>query len=348
MLAPTRLLLAAALVSSGCSKIADPKKLDPHIPADVAAFCGQAVDLLIQRAAACLATTEDFERLNQVYLPCEAWDYELGLGHLSYDRFSAADCIAGVGAKDCALLFSPNGELPSECGQAVSGSLNNGDPCTVDAACASGHCEVGTTCPGSCAPFLGRGETGCSPLRKVGKQCSPGFFCSAGTCLDIIFTNQNCSGHPNGCEPGSTCDPASSLCAPLKTPGAVCAGQSECLPGLLCAPNPIATRCVVPLAPGQACTVGQRNCLIGAYCKSAAMNLGDAGTCTDYAGVGGGCDLGAAEPRGCLGGWCDTSTPPGTCSAFIAETVGCTLDPQCGPGGICTPGVNVCFKACYP
>lgn len=377
----SRLVLAAALLSCACSRMVDPKKLDPHIPPDAATFCGQALSLLVQRGAACLATTVDYQQLDLAYLPCEAWDHEIGLGHASYDRFAAADCIAAVGSAPCELLFGPNAGVPGVtrsnlsraalqgrtggrqlfssaglevCRLVVSGSLNNGDGCTVDAACASGHCQVGTTCPGACGDFLLSGATGCSPLAKVGSQCQAGLVChvaagaSTGTCLDIRYLNDDCTGLPEICEPGATCDPATNKCAPLRGAGVSCLNQLDCQPGLLCADTPAGLECTAPRAAGQACTVGALGCLWGTYCRSAAMAPGDAGTCTAWSGVGGGCNLGAAEPSGCLGGWCDMSLASPLCVDFVPETSACTASAQCGPGGICTPGIDVCFKACYP
>jgi hypothetical protein len=215
---------------------------------------------------------------------------------------------------------------------------------------------VGTTCPGTCADFLAMSATGCSTTPKVGPQCQKGLFCHVApgptaTCLPILYVNDLCNATPEGCEPGATCDSATGRCAPQRPAGGSCASQADCQPGLLCALaqlSPAVLQCTPPLGPGQACTVGKRACATGTYCRSANMTPGDAGSCTPYSGVGGGCDLAAAEPRGCLGGWCDMSLASPACVDFVPETVACTADPQCGPGGICTPGVDVCFKACFP
>jgi hypothetical protein len=336
----------ASLLSSACSWIADPSKLDPHIPGSVAAFCTQAEGALASKAAACLATTVDFQAQDQVFLPCAAWVSEVASVRTTYDRYAAADCLAAVKAAPCDSIFSRNGGVPDSCRQAVFGSVADGNPCVVNESCASGHCEATTTCPGTCAPFLLSLATGCSTDRHLGKQCGAGLFCSAGTCRDIIFAGQSCAGMPGGCEWGTTCDGTTSLCTAVKAAGASCATREECAAGLLCAGSPAA--CTAPRAVGQACTVGKRDCLTGSTCRSPAMNAGDAGTCTAFGGLGGACDLAAIEPRGCLGGWCDTSGG-GTCAAFVPEASPCAADAQCGPGGVCnlllTPAV--CFKTCF-
>ena len=74
-----------------------------------------------------------------------------------------------------------------------------------------------------------------------------------------------------------------------------------------------------------------------------------AGSCVADAPVGaasGVCDLAAAEPRGCLGGFCATAN--GTCTSFIPESLPCLSTDQCGPGGLCNAGVAVCYKSCAP
>jgi hypothetical protein len=342
---PALLLLLAA-----CSALIDPAKIAPQLPASVAAFCSQAEAALASRGATCQATTLDEQAKNRTWLPCRAWDNEVAAKHANFDPYAASDCLAIIPTSDCAQLFGRNGTVPFSCQQAVLGQLDPAAACETDAACNGGYCRVDTTCPGTCAVHLIATDTGCSADPKVGAQCQPDLVCVAGTCLPLRYVGQSCAGLPGICEPAATCD--GSGCVLRRSAGEVCAEALDCEPGLVCGAtvlSPLTLRCLVPVPPGGNCTVGRRQCLGGTHCQSAGQTPGSAGTCVADAPVGaasGVCDPAAAEPLGCLGGFCATAS--GTCTDFILESQPCLSTDQCGPGGLCNAGVAVCYKSCAP
>jgi hypothetical protein len=338
------------LLLAACSVLLEPAKLDPHIPASLAAFCIQAEAALASRGATCQATTLEEQVMNRTWLPCQAWHNEVALNHALFDRHAAADCVAAISGRDCALLFGRNGRLPGSCRQAILGQLNPPANCQTDDACNGGYCQVGTTCPGTCAQHLVVGATGCSADPKVGAQCQADLACIAGTCQQIQAVGQSCAGLPGVCEPAATCDGTS--CVLRRPAGGACAEALDCQPGLVCGAamlSPLTLGCLVPVPLGGACTVGRRQCLGGAHCQGASQAIGSAGGCVANASVGaasGVCDPAAAEPLGCLGGSCAAAS--GTCTGFIAESQPCLSTDQCGPGGLCNAGVAVCYKSCAP
>jgi hypothetical protein len=345
------LLPALLLLLAACSRLLDPDKIAPVLPASVTAFCSQAEAALSSRGAACQATTLEEQVQNRTWLPCRAWDNEVAARHAVFDPYAAADCLAVIPGSDCATLFGRNGRVPYACQQAVLGQQGPSAPCEIDAACNGGYCRVGTTCMGVvCSVYLNLNDTGCSADPRVGAQCQPDLVCAAGTCLSQRFVNESCAGLPVICEPGATCDGAS--CVLRRLAGEVCAEALDCQPGLVCGATvltPLTRRCLVPVPPGGACTVGHRQCLGGTHCRSASQAPGSTGTCVVSAPVGaasGVCDPAAAEPLGCLGGYCATAT--GTCTSFIPESLACLSTDQCGPGGLCNAGVAVCYKSCAP
>ncbi|HEY7726015.1 MAG TPA: hypothetical protein VH880_11820 [Anaeromyxobacteraceae bacterium] len=345
-------LLVVALATAGCSLAVDPKKLDPHAPPDVATFCQRALDLVVQRFSACGAATPELIQ-SQLYLPCQdQWQHALGRGNAGYDKYAAADCLAAVEAAPCKLLLPPNGDVPDVCNQVMSGYLNDAVACDVDADCGSGLCLAAATCPGVCAQRSGEGAA-CSGRRNVGPQCHRGLVCRALVCEVIIYQGSSCTGRAQSCEPGAYCEAATGTCEWQKGAGATCAGQEECEPGLLCAVaqvTPLRLECMAPRPPGASCTVGQRDCTRGSYCRSAAQVAGDPGTCVAWPGLGA-CDLAGVEPFGCLGRWCNMSGGTGACSDFTPEASSCASDAECRPGAVCNglavPG-PVCFTSCMP
>jgi hypothetical protein len=343
-----RVLLAGAVSLAGCSKLYDLKKLQsPADVPDVATFCLQARDGLVRKLSTCGAATQPFVAA-ELYLPCQdQWQWAIGKGHASYDRYVAADCLAEVEAKPCAFILPPNGELPDACVQVMSGGLNNGDACEVDAECASGLCLATATCPGVCTSFSGAGGP-CQGRRSVGPQCARGYVCNAGTCEALLYESQPCTGHAGSCTPGTFCD--GSQCQAQRSAGAPCSGPDlECQPGLVCAVvglTPPTRQCKAPQPAGGACRVGGRECERGAYCKSAAQLPGDTGACASWPATGACDSLSLVEPYGCLNGWCSA----GTCTPFTGEASACASDAECAPGAICnglaTPAV--CFTSCKP
>jgi hypothetical protein len=344
----TRPCLLAVLAATGCSLVVDPKKIDPNIPPDVATFCLRAEDILVRRLSECGAATPELVR-SQLYLPCQAeWQHAIDRSNSAFDKYAAADCLAAADAEPCPLLVPPNGAVPEVCTQVMGGSLADAVACEVDAECGSGLCLATATCPGVCAEYSVQGQT-CSGRRNVGPRCHKTLVCNAGTCQDIVYQGQDCTGRPLGCEPGAYCEGATNLCQWQKGEGGACASQDECDPGLLCAVvgfTPLRQQCLKPRPPGASCTVGQRDCTRGTYCKSAAQLPGDVGTCVAWP-QSGACDaVGLVEPYGCLGRWCNT----GTCTDFTPEASPCTSPLECAPGATCntfaTPAV--CFTSCMP
>ena len=235
------------------------------------------------------------------------------------------------------LCFQQPPARKSVSGVCISGNPN-GEACSNDSECRSGHCADGvccnTACAGSC--FTCDGGT-CAP-KAAGEECNDGLFC---TRTDTCNGSGSCQGS------GSTC--------PLDSQSEVCSDCSETTDSCSTSEGQACGR-----ADGQACSAAYQCssnfCVDGFCCDS---------DCTDY------CRACSAAKTGGADGTCapvipetdpDSDCPEGPCVTGLCNSAGwcgaveAGTDPNddcpdgpcvtglCGGGGVC--GVLSYTTAC--
>jgi len=279
------------------------------------------------------------------------WQASIEEGDLVYDGSEIAGCLAEIRGAGCDAFTL---RLLETCGAAFDGQVAIGDACDSNDECAGdAYCELGASCPGTCATRKAAGSacvtdeecvsgTGCTDDGICGRppgrgdsctgDCGGGTICvgadeeegTPGTCMTIdeVFT----------LEAGAECD---------------IEGGEFCEPDLSCAVDEVdliggtATFvCVAESSSGGTCKVGFPDpCPTGEFCD-ANPDLGVfEGTCTSLPGAGQPChdgDLGA----GCAG---TLQCVDGTCTAIQRLGASCGGDEECYSGncsgGVCTEPV---------
>ncbi|HEY0990661.1 MAG TPA: Dickkopf N-terminal cysteine-rich domain-containing protein [Kofleriaceae bacterium] len=211
------------------------------------------------------------------------------MGKAKFHGEKAQSCVDGIANSSCDLTSESQRQLPLACDQVATGTLHNGEACTLSAECISTTCSVPNCgmacCTGSCV-----GDTP-PAVGKLGGPC------------------------PSGrCESGAYCDFASEACLSYKQAGAVCAAAFECAPGLACIGTGLTGTCTKLPKLGEACTTFCTD--FGATCNPTSK------TCVEVAVGGEAC----ATDNDCSALYfCDR----GACSGGVALGAACTPQDHC-------------------
>ncbi len=198
----------------------------------------------------------------------------------------------------------------------ITGSCNDGDPCTVNDMCSNGSCAgtprscpVGTQCQSSsCNPMTGQCET-----TNLSGSCNDGDPCT----VNDTCSNGSCSGTPRSCPLGTQCQ--SSSCNPMTGQCETTNLSGPCNDGNPCTE---ADSCLAGTCQGS-----QMVCLDPGPCKSASCNP-SSGMCeTSNDPNGSSCDDGlfCTTTDTCMNGVCDGSArscnlPGLTCARVCNES----------------------------
>jgi hypothetical protein len=215
-----------------------------------------------------------------------------------------AGCAASTQCSGGVCNVSGTGNPTSEvtCGKCAS-------YLAVGAACGSGpSCDPDTSqcVNGTCVAYVGQGQSCANAPCSDGLQCDPNtqlcqpyptkgetctftcqwpYVCSGGTCIDAVPENGAC---PNGdeCAPNLVCDSQTMIC---RKPTTASAGQPcgfvnneivDCESGLKCAlTSGTSQTCIVPKQQGEACTVGQYECVQYLACIGGTCQVPDLSVC---------------------------------------------------------------------
>ena len=210
-------------------------------------------------------------------------------------------CTTVIGADD-----APQCSGDSTCDAAGACKKRNGQGCTGNVECASGHCKDGKCCNTECTALCHSCATGtcisvngqddqpectgastcdatgaCKP--KPGQACTNGAQCASGFCKDGVCCGEACDGECKSCLTG-TCRSVSSADDPdtctgektcsadgkcRKKNGRACDGATECASGF----------CADGKCCDTACTTACRSCATGACLKVTGAE--DADSCKD-------------------------------------------------------------------
>lgn len=276
-------------------------------------------------------------------------------GRVQYRPDAAAQCVNGTASTSCdnGLLVDAPG-----CSEVFTGTLAEGDDCTLDAECAPDlQCVVTDACPGKCGGFPDVGEPCASPNRcKPGLLCavgSDGGVCQApialgGTCSQTLLCGplQFCKGlDRSNPQSTGTCAPRDELYSGAEGDACLVGGDTGlCRPELVCvlddATSAAKGHCAAHVGAGACQLALPDQCPRGQFCK-VALGAGE-GTCTRNPQVGEPCLFAATEsalPGPCpAGAYCDAES--NKCEAGKRLGQECSSDmacysKKCGSTGSC-------------
>jgi hypothetical protein len=219
-------------------------------------------------------------------------------GRVTYRPEAAGECLNATASSSCNDGLQID---PANCKSVFTGTLKEGEDCTLDAECAPDRqCVVSDACPGKCGPFPAKGEP-CSSSNRCqdGLSCLVGF--DSGVCQPPVQLDGMCSAAEpcvsfQYCQGLDRSDPQSTgVCRPRDerysgAAGAACSigGDSElCSPELVCVldegGNAVSGHCAARVEPGAACRLALPDqCPRGQFCKVSAAEEGAVpeGICT--------------------------------------------------------------------
>ncbi|MFO0747930.1 MAG: hypothetical protein U1F43_20060 [Myxococcota bacterium] len=275
-------------------------------------------------------------------------------GTVHYSPSAVGACYAPYLAATCDELGDVTGNPPLECKSAFEGTVDEGGACAFDDICKPDlFCKPAAdgTCPGTCAPRKGLGETcndndaicqkdlictgfgatdGVCAARHVGSgeacvafdQCPEGHFCPVTTtkvCTPFLAEHAACSSF--GCAPGLYCTDAGSTCEKVPEKGQAC--EYTCARPAVC----IDGTCVDQPKAGDSCDNEFSSC--GTFTASLQCDPGTK-TCVPYIATGEPCG-GANKPSRCADGYCDGALgEAGTCRPFKNFGDACSGFSECG------------------
>lgn len=296
------------------------------------------------------------------------------------------DCCPSASPKLCGLTCTNTITDPNHCGgcgaacpagQTCSAghcvAKSNGQSCTLDTECASGHCADGVCCNAVCGGgcqscnqpgHLGACTSTSTPVASHGGCASDGSVCkgtcngvsgactypsAATTCRAASCANGTATlmAHCDGaghCPAATTviCDPY--ICGPTACASS-CAGDPGCAADGYCDLSVNPGVCRQDLANGVACArdaqCASNHCVNGACCDSVCVGATPGGCQTCATGTCGAVSAGAP----CTGGVCDGN---GTCVACVDAT-NCPTRANASAtcvGGICGFTCNAGFADC--
>jgi hypothetical protein len=230
-------------------------------------------------------------------------------GRVRWHGDAAEDCIEKIGLATCDTTSESYRYL--HCQPAFSGTLGNGEACTLSTECISRECWTeGCTeacCVGYCAgdtvPVVGElGEpcrlsgcvagtrcenSVCVPLRAEGDACMWDDECaydlgcgSQQRCESLAFSGERCNTQVDCRMVGEICGPQGT-CEVTGTPGDPCLQDSHCGARFVCHTD---GRCAPGPAVGQPCSFNRVCFDLGAYCDETtdlcSLPQADGAACT--------------------------------------------------------------------
>ncbi len=270
---------------------------------------------------------------------------------LSVNVDEAVACLGALMGADCTMETWPG----DACGSAFTGLTVGGDPCLVNATCATGaFCDLSASCPGVCRP-----RSPANSACEQTAQCSPPQVCTGGRCTAPGGEGDRCGGaERSACQARLIC--ASS--GPGQTPKCVVPASLQgatgdacnpdtgpfCGPDLVCQFDKLLENktpsygCAPALTSGSACTIAFPDpCPFGQACQDLTLSAWDVdGRCADLPKAGESCAMPLLFPKlGCADGTvCDAHS---ICVKPSHLGATCDSDEMCASlhctGGVCAP-----------
>ncbi len=283
-------------------------------------------------------------------------------GTVIYHADKTQTCLDALVAEGCSALTS---RMPTQCQDALEGTVAEGAGCTFNAECKNGdYCKIGTACPGTCtAP--GPEGADCT----ADDDCQSGLLCSKTDkkCYKPGASGDTCdTGHPD-CSPGLVCSKeASATTGTCKSfdsylsanEGDTCnptAGGPLCKAGLSCIVESIDTsvnpptaswKCAKTVTSGADCNIGvPEQCPFGEYCDAKLSQGVYQGKCQKLPTDGQPCQTTVSGDKCAVDTVCEVNGTTKTCKAIQRLGGTCTADDQCYSTS-CTSGVCAAPSDC--
>ncbi len=255
----------------------------------------------------------------------------LGDPPLHYDSAAGLSCLRQFESAPCASWL----ELPA-CQGVFTGDSGVGEACSFTPNCQPGLlCDLGSSCPGVCAPTPRENEP------CVDSECGEGLQCSQDICVRAtrLQRGEACDGAV-ACADGLTCDlynGGSNTCQPddevyyTHGTGEKCSGDAFCQPGLYCDVLLTTPTCTRVVGEGESC-VRDESCAEGLHCSSELHE------CVANFPLGSECFTDAVCARGeCIRATCGFPAALGEacvvdeeCSSAYCKNSVCTRQSGCG------------------
>ncbi len=311
-------LLALAGCDSGGVPLEDLAAEATDAICDVAESCYGRLADRVEGGATCRANVGGgFE--NGV-LP--RWLAAVDAGTMTYDPALGSACIAAQRELGCDVFISAS---PQACRDMFTGTIAEGDACSVSEECVGDAYCAGSACPdvpGTCTPRKASGEA-CTSA----DECQLGLACENGVCrAPQSASGGTCGGSTGlGCPIDELCvaeDGEPGTCTPLTTvfDGAIgepcdlrafdlCSPELSCVVTGVEGTTPV-MECETIASSGGACNAGiPEVCPAGEYCDAQPLMGRFEGTCQPKPGEGEACaqtasGLACAQGLSCIGGTC--------------------------------------------
>jgi hypothetical protein len=268
------------------------------------------------------------------------WQAFVEDGSVGYDPRKASECLDALHRGYCNVTEPSE---PPVCREMLTGTVAQGDPCSIDEQCMAGlRCDTTSDCDGVCEPI--------NPSLCGGVACADDEYCDADVCTAKSGDGEPCA-DSNECLDGYACDASegSSVCVShfSRDGGDPCSSTIVCAPGYLCVNDVCAT--LNFSAEGESCSImtpPPRLCQAGLTCQG--IQSDGRGTCQPPLSAGSPCSV-FWECDGEL--YCDEPSPgdPKQCVGRKAEGSACiegaecvsyycsNATDRCAPPPYCTP-----------
>jgi hypothetical protein len=354
------LFLTVLLTATACTVGGKPKSDTPNTTTKTwSQHCQEYTRIWAERAQSCVGgPAEGWALYKNPEIDCAEGERVLARGTIRFDQEQARACLVQIQGATCRRIldFEDEGHAGTPaCGKVLAGTVAEGAPCH------SGECLPGLFCSHDASACPGT----CKPLVPVGSPCVVGDSCAEGAmCWGADINNRHCEPAPPPpaplgegevcgsmvpqaprCGPGLHCDEQPDgvgFCRKLPGEGEACEGICDVtfyckglkmvLPDQIVAPG----TCAPLRKMKDTCSETTREAggVIAYGDRCEALTVCWDGTCELQARLGEVC-LDGQKSRGCLQGYCESST--GQCAPLKPDGVRCMLDLECA-GGFCDSG----------
>jgi hypothetical protein len=261
-------------------------------------------------------------------------------GQVYFDRHLGDACIAEVqSASTCADLYQARFNPGRSCKAGWHGRIPVGQVCFTQYDCVLGtYCALddgnSVVCPGMCMPLLGTGGlcSGRPNACPFGTSCQASGLGAENCYPSLLARGDTCGTGVGTCAPGLRCRASTpaSFCDNFVARGDACASSDDCGPDSYCAglsTGPSGT-CQKRIEGALACVAAEHPCRLGTVCGSSS-------TCELETASGACGTLPSGDVGACVGGSCNG----GTCAPFALFGQACGSTTKCDGAGVCRNGI---------
>jgi hypothetical protein len=261
-------------------------------------------------------------------------------GNVFFDKRLGQACISEVrSASTCADLYAARFDPGRACKAAWHGRIPLGQVCYTQFDCVLGtYCALddgnSIVCPGMCMPIIAPGGlcSGRPNACPYGTSCQSSGLGAENCYPSLLGRGETCGIRVGACAPGLRCRTSGtvSFCDNFVARGDACASSDECDPNSFCAGLSGSTSgtCQQRIGAGLTCAAVDHPCQLGTVC-------GSSGTCEVETSSGACGLLSSGDTASCVDGTCKA----GTCVPYAWFGQACDGARVCDGAGVCRNGV---------